>query len=154
IRNRALREARLLTDLAHPNVVRVVDVVTDDKSVAVVMEHLEGSSLNEVLQHGAIPDHGVSRRLMADLASAVAYLHQMHIVWRDPKPGNVVVTLEGRVVILDFGISRQLSVASADTEVGMILGTPSYMSPEQVRGEPVDTRSDIYGLGATYFEIV
>jgi serine/threonine protein kinase len=78
----------------------------------------------------------------------------MHVVWRDPKPGNIIVTPEGRVVILDFGISRQLSLASTDTQVGMILGTPGYMSPEQIRGEPVDVRSDIYGLGATYFEIV
>ena len=78
----------------------------------------------------------------------MAYIHQMCIVWRDPKPANVVVTPEGRVVILDFGISRQLSLAGADTQVGMILGTPGYMSPEQIRGEPVDTRSDIYGLGS------
>ena len=154
IRNRAIREARLLGSMKHPSIVRVLDVMTDDASVVVVMEFVEGSPLNQVLRHGAIPDLGVARRLMADLASAVAYIHQMDVVWRDPKPANVIVTPEGRIVVLDFGISRQLTIASTDTRTGMLIGTPGYMSPEQISGESVGTPSDIYGLGSMFFEIV
>ena len=121
------------------------------------MEYLHGLPLRDVLKHGAITDMAVAARLMADVASAVAYIHQQGVVWRDPKPGNVFITPEGRVVILDFGIARQGGVSvgtEAGTDVGAVFGTPGYMSPEQAKGEPVDSRSDVFGLGVLFFEVL
>ena len=154
LRRRATAEGEVLRALDHPGVVRVFDVWAQDDAVAMAMEYLEGMSLGDVLRHGAITDPGVVARLMTDLADAVAFIHQRGVVWRDPKPGNVFITREGRVVIFDFGIARQLAAESGDTELGAVLGTPGYMSPEQVKGEPVDSRSDIFGLGALFFEVL
>lgn len=154
LRRRATAEGEVLRTLEHPGVVRVFDVWAQDDAVAMAMEYLEGMSLGDVLRHGPINDPGVVARLMTDLADAVDFIHQRGVVWRDPKPGNVFITREGRVVIFDFGIARQLAAESGDTELGAVLGTPGYMSPEQVKGEPVDSRSDIFGLGALFFEVL
>jgi serine/threonine protein kinase len=154
LRRRATAEGEVLRTLDHPGVVRVFDVWTRDDAVAMAMEYLEGMPLTDLLRHGPVSDVGIAGRLMGDLADAVAYIHHRNVVWRDPKPGNVFVTREGRVVIFDFGIARQLAGASGDTETGAVLGTPGYMSPEQIRGEPVDSRSDMFGLGALFFELL
>jgi len=153
LRARAETEGQVLQRLNHPGIVRLFDLWVHDDAVAVVMEYLQGLPLGDVLKHGAMTDTAVAARLMADLASAVAYIHQQGVVWRDPKPGNVFVTPEGRVVILDFGIAR-LGGVSGGTELGTVLGTPGYMSPEQAKGEPVDTRSDVFGLGVLFFEVL
>jgi serine/threonine-protein kinase len=153
LRSRAEVEGKVLLSLKHPGIVKVFDLWVRHDAVALVMEYLQGLPLGEVLKRGPVTDVSLVARLMGDLANAVDYIHQQGIVWRDPKPGNVFITPEGRVVILDFGIARQ-GAGSGRTEVGTVLGTPGYMSPEQARGEPVDSRSDVFGLGVLFFEVL
>jgi serine/threonine protein kinase len=156
IRNRAIREGRVLGSFSHPGIVRVLDVLERDQSVAIVMEHVQGLSLRDVLKHGRVPNSRVAARLMADIADAVAYIHQRGVVWRDPKPGNVIISPDGRVVLIDFGIARQSDSADdrEKTSFGLVIGTPGYMSPEQAKGEAIDSRSDVFGMGALFFEIL
>lgn len=153
VRLRAVREGHLLGSFNHPGIVRVVDALDDGALVAVVMEYVQGPSLTDVLRHGRVTDPAVAARVMADIADAVAYIHTRGVVWRDPKPGNIVISPAGRVVIMDFGIARA-ATPDGDTHTGVVIGTPSYMSPEQARGEAVDGRSDIFGMGAVFFELV
>jgi eukaryotic-like serine/threonine-protein kinase len=156
------REAKAVAALSHPNIMAIHDFVREkDRSFAVI-ELLEGSSLRERLQDGALPirkcvEFGIQ------IAEGLAAAHEKGIVHRDLKPENVFVTPEGRVKILDFGLAKSTSL-SADTDTnsptlpqptdpGTVLGTVGYMSPEQVRGKPADARSDIFSFGAVLYEM-
>ena len=159
------REARAAGLLNHPNILTVFDVGHHDGQPYVVSELLEGGTLRDRLQGGAIPprkaiDYGIA------IASGAAAAHDKGIVHRDLKPENVFLTRDGRVKILDFGLAKlvqgglsPLSVGDAatvatDTQAGLVLGTVGYMSPEQVQGKPADGRSDIFSLGAMLYEMV
>jgi eukaryotic-like serine/threonine-protein kinase len=147
------REARAAAALSHPNVVSVYDVGTHQGSPFIVMEHVPGRTLAELVESGGpLPPDRV-----ADIGEAVARAlgaaHAAGIVHRDVKPGNVMVTADGRVKVLDFGIARALRWTPL-TETTAVHGTAEYMAPEYVRGEGADPRSDLYSLGAVLYELL
>lgn len=160
-RRRLIREARAAASLDHPNICGVHDVIdTPDGRACIVMQYVEGRTLADVLRDGPM-DVRLALTVAADLVSALAVAHKHGVVHRDLKPRNVIITPDSRAKLLDFGIARQAS-ASADaddattttqlTTPGVIVGTPSYMSPEQVLQRPLDGRSDLFALGAVLFE--
>lgn len=150
---RFLAEAKALGRLEHPNIVRVFNVDTADGTVYIAMEFVEGQSLSQAAQARRPAPREVAE-LGATVAEALEEAHAKGIVHRDVKPGNILIRSDGRIKITDFGIARIESLAPGDrTEVGQILGTPSYMSPEQVAGQPVDARSDIFSLGIILYEL-
>jgi len=150
---RFLAEARVLGRLDHPNIVRVYNVDEDQGTVYIAMEFLEGEALNDLAKrkrflHGEIADLG------AKIAEALGYAHSKGVVHRDVKPGNILVRSDGKPKITDFGIARIEDTAEhLRTQAGEVLGTPAYMSPEQVLSEPVDGRSDIFSLGIILYEL-
>jgi Tol biopolymer transport system component/predicted Ser/Thr protein kinase len=164
-RQRFEQEARALGALNHPNIVAVYDIGQSEGQAYIVSELVEGESLRKLIDRGPIP----SRKLIdiaVQTAEALAAAHALGIVHRDLKPENIMVTgtasgSSGRVKVLDFGLAKQIPPkgASDDTatlmlsQPGMILGTVGYMSPEQVRAEPVDARSDIFSFGCVLYEM-
>ena len=155
------REAKLLASLNHPHVAQIHALEEIEGQKLLVMELLEGATLRERLSDGAIP-----RRRAVDLAIQIARglaaAHEKGVVHRDLKPENLFVTLDGQVKILDFGLAKVPEKRVVDpeaetavlTEFGRILGTAAYMSPEQVRGEPVEARSDIFCFGSVLYEML
>ena len=159
-RARFEREARAVAALSHPNILAIHDVGLHEGTTYAVTELLEGETLRQRLEGGAMPPRKAVE-IGVQIANGLAAAHEKGIVHRDLKPENVIVTRDGRVKILDFGLATELSQASPDsptiaggTEPGMILGTVGYMSPEQVRGTQVDQRTDIFALGAVLFEML
>ncbi|MFN8090885.1 MAG: protein kinase [Vicinamibacteria bacterium] len=165
---RFAREAMSVAALNHPNIVGIHELATHEENPYAVMELLEGESLRARLDDGPL---SVARatELAIQMAEGLAAAHEKGVVHRDLKPENLWITKDGRLKILDFGLAKQLSVpepgsgsmeptaavpADGRTERGMILGTLGYMSPEQVRGEPVDARSDLFSFGAVLFEML
>jgi formylglycine-generating enzyme required for sulfatase activity/dienelactone hydrolase/predicted Ser/Thr protein kinase len=164
-RARFEREARAASALNHPNIVTVHDIGTHDSILYVAMELVEGKTLRDRLAGGALPPSTVLE-LAAQMAGGLAKAHDAGIVHRDMKPENVIVSDEGHVKILDFGLAKLQAVPSALTdlsavetaaptltEVGIMLGTFAYMSPEQAQGKPVDARSDVFSLGIMLYEM-
>jgi len=159
------QEARVIATLNHPNILAIFDIGKEDGAPYLVTELLEGEVLREKLKGGPLP---VRRALeyVTGIAQGLAAAHEKGIVHRDLKPENVFVTRDGRVKVLDFGLAK-LAEANAmagatldsptidhQTSPGMLLGTVEYMSPEQVRGQPADNRSDIFALGSMLFEML
>lgn len=148
-RLRFIREAQAAGRLSHPGIVTIFDVEEDGPSHApfIVMEYAEGLTLNNVVAHFSerkLPP-SAALDLLEQIASALDYAHSAGIVHRDIKPANIIVTPEGHTKIMDFGIAR--TALSELTVTGHVLGTPAYMSPEQINGKPVDGRADIFSLG-------
>lgn len=147
------REARAAASLGHPNVVSVHDVGSHEGVPFMVMEHVPGRTLAEILrEQGPLPPDRVAE-IGAAAARALAAAHSAGIVHRDVKPGNIMLTDSGQVKVLDFGIARALQWTPV-TDTYSVHGTAEYMSPEQVRGEGVDRRSDLYSLGAVLYELL
>src|SRR5712692_9502222 len=157
------REAKAVAALSHPNMLAIHDLGKSDGVTYAVMELLEGESLRQRLAFGALPQRKaieIARQIALGLAAA----HEKGIVHRDLKPENLFLTRDGRVKILDFGLARQITLPSADgtesptvtqqTEPGTVLGTVGYISPEQLRGQPADARSDIFAFGAVLYEML
>src|SRR5262249_60740174 len=132
--------------------VRIYDVATDAKLPYIVMEHVEGLPLTNFIGNGLLSSESEVLRIAHDVVAALEYIHQHGVLWGDPKPGNVMVTPQGRVVLLDFGIARVVDSFHDDSSV--LVGTPGYMPPELVRGEPADVRSEIYSVGVLLYEMV
>lgn len=150
---RFLKEAKAIGRLSHPNIVTVYDVGRDHGSIYITMEFLEGTPLNEVIQEKRLTLEEIVD-LGVQIAEALDYAHQKGIVHRDIKPTNIIITPDGRAKITDFGIARiEDPSATQQTQAGEILGTPVYMSSEQVMGRPVDGRSDLYSLGVILYEL-
>ena len=144
------REAKSAGRLNHPNIVTIYDVGKTDHVAFMAMEYLEGRELKEIIASGeALPPDRVAE-IIAQIADALAFAHDHGIVHRDIKPANIMVLRNGSVKITDFGIAKMSS--GSRTQIGIILGSPKYMSPEQVAGKPVDGRSDIFSLGAVLYE--
>lgn len=147
------REAQAAAGLNHPNVVSVFDTGSDDGVHYIVMEHVEGRTLADVIgEEGALPP-GSAATIAVDVCRALASAHEKGMVHRDVKPGNVLLASDGGVKVTDFGIAR---VASGEplTVTGSVMGTASYLSPEQARGGEVDERSDVYSLGCVLYEML
>lgn len=151
------REARVLAQLTHPNIVPITDYGEQDGLPYLVMPYLPGGSLKESLAGLTNPTPAAeAARILAPIARALHAAHQEGIIHRDIKPSNMLLTRTGEVMLTDFGIARLLQgdVPSDLTASGTSLGTPDYMSPEQVQGHPVGARSDIYSLGAVLYEMI
>jgi eukaryotic-like serine/threonine-protein kinase len=155
------QEARAVAALNHPNILSVFDIGQQEGSPFLVSELLEGESLRTALDGGALPqrktiEYGVQ------IAHGLAAAHEKGIVHRDLKPENIFVTKDGRIKILDFGLAKLAQQAGSDevtlttpnTAVGVVMGTASYMAPEQVRGAAVDPRTDIFAFGAVLYEML
>ncbi len=151
---RFLREAKAAGRLSQSNIVMVHDVGQDHGTVYIAMELVEGEGLDSIIKKGHLhPDQAIDITLQ--VAVALDYAHKQQIVHRDIKPSNIIVTPGGEIKITDFGIARIVDApGSEQTQVGSILGTPSYMSPEQVRGQRVDGRSDLFSLGTILYEMI
>lgn len=141
-------EAKAAARLSHPGVVAVYSTVRQDDRLYIVMELLSGMTLTERRAAGWIPPDEAAR-ITWEIASALAYAHSKGVIHRDVKPDNVFILDDGHVKLGDFGVAR-LGVSSQFTHAGTILGTPGYMSPEQVLGRPADARSDIFSLGVLF----
>jgi len=152
VRERFLREARSAGRLNHPNIVTVYDVGEQDGVAYIAMELLEGRSLQDVLRDAPrLPPERIAD-LAAQVADALDHAQQFGIVHRDVKPANVMVSAQWRAKLTDFGVAHVPS--SSMTQTGMALGSPKYMSPEQVTGQPVDPRSDLFSLGVVLYEML
>ena len=153
-RKRFLREAQAAGMLNHPGIVTVHDAGVDDETGLsfIAMEYIEGHSLREYLRSGHGFAYSEVSRIGAALAGALDYAHSKGVVHRDIKPANILFTTQGMVKITDFGVARLES--SNLTATGQFIGTPNYMSPEQVAGGIVDGRSDLFSLGVVLFELL
>ncbi|MFE4862468.1 protein kinase [Streptomyces sp. NPDC056670] len=153
MRERFGREARALARIAHPNTVVVHDVGLHGDVPYLVMELLEGVDLRSLLERRPQLPHALVRAVAAGMCSGLAAVHDAGILHRDVKPGNVHLTRAGRVVLQDFGIAHLLDT-TRQTATGVVVGTPSYMAPEVVRGEAPGTYTDLYALGACVYEML
>jgi serine/threonine-protein kinase len=158
------REARAVAALSHPNILSIFDFGTHEGAAYAVMELLEGGTLRSALDGGALPPRRAVDYAL-QIATGLRAAHEKGIVHRDLKPENVFVSRDGHVKILDFGLAKRtertsepnatnLPTASIRTLPGTVMGTVDYMSPEQVRGEPVDHRSDLFAFGSVLFEML
>jgi hypothetical protein len=154
---RFLIEAQAVNRIGHDGVVKVLDAgYTTDGRPYLVMEYLDGASLAEVMRGDARLPMGSACRVIADVLGVLAAAHEVGIVHRDLKPHNVFITKSGRTVVLDFGVAKLLDSTAAVslTLTGAIVGTPAYMAPEQIQGEAVDGRADLYAVGVVLYELV
>ena len=156
-RKRFWREARAAASVNHPNICQIYEIGEDHETLFIVMELLEGQVLSDRLRAGPL-NGAVAIDIGIGILAALSALHARGIVHRDLKPSNVFLTPHG-VKLLDFGLARPEIDASADpgddlTRPGIVLGTPRYMAPEQIAGEPIDGRSDLFAVGAMLFEMV
>jgi serine/threonine-protein kinase len=149
---RFLREIKLMASLNHPNIAQLRTAFTANNQLVMIMEYVEGSTLADRLEHGPIP---VPEALnyIGEVLDALSYAHHQHVIHRDIKPANIMVTPEGAVKLMDFGIARAGDGHSL-TMTGTTLGSLGYMSPEQVQGEATDARSDLYSVGVSLYEMV
>ncbi len=153
-RSRLTDEARAVAGLAHPGIIRVLDI-DPGPAPAVILELVEGEPLSARLQREGPLSTREAASIAAALADALYHAHTRGVVHRDVKPGNVLLGNDGRPRLIDFGIARILGeAAERRTETGMVMGTLRYMAPEQLAGEPVTPRADLYGLGAVLFEML
>src|SRR5687768_9376148 len=153
VRERFQREARLAARLQHPNIVTVYDVGEHEGQPFIAMEYIPGETLAELIRRRAPLDTRQRVEMVIEICSGLAFAHKHGIVHRDIKPANLIVSRDSNILkILDFGIAR--AGESGLTQVGMVIGTPNYMSPEQVRGDTIDHRSDIFAVGLVLYELL
>ena len=149
---RFAREARAVAGLSHPGIVGIQDIGEQDGTHFLAMEFLDGETLRERLAHGPLTP-AQALPILRQVADALDAVHAAGVVHRDVKPGNVMLLPDGTAKLLDFGVARQ-SDDTTITNTGAIIGSPAYMAPEQVRGEPGTGASDVWALGALLYEIL
>src|ERR1039458_4404975 len=151
-KTRFQREAMAAGILAHPNIITVYDFGEDNGVLYLAMEFLEGQSLENIVQEQTILPIEAILPIYDQVCSALDHAHRNMVVHRDVKPANIMILHNGLVKMTDFGIAKMMAMGM--TQAGQILGTPNYMSPEQVKGRQIDGRSDIFALGVILYELV
>jgi len=149
---RFVREARIIAQLSHPNIVQVHDAGVNDQCYYLVMEYLRGGDLNRRLKRGLHMQAAIS--VVKDIARGLDNAHAKGFVHRDIKPENILFREDGSAVLSDFGVARVISSDASITRHGTVVGTPQYMSPEQASGRTLDGRSDIYSLGVVFYRML
>ena len=150
--NRFLREIKLLASLEHPNIAQLRTAFTAENQLVMIMEYVEGDTLAHGLERGAFPPTD-ALSYIGQVLAALSYAHGKGVIHRDIKPANMMLTPQGIVKLMDFGIARSTQDLGM-TATGMTLGSLDYMSPEQVKSEPTDVRSDLYSVGVSLYEMV
>lgn len=155
IRKRFSQEAETQSRLKHEGITNIIDYLDDEKGLFIILDYVEGLPLNKYIfeEKGLIPE-GEANDLMVKILDAVGYAHSKNVIHRDLKPSNIMVLPTKDIKILDFGIAKIIGNDKSLTQTGTKLGSPLYMSPEQVLGKDVDQRSDIYSLGVLYYEML
>ena len=148
------REAQAAARLNHPNIVGVFDTGADGDTQYIVMEFVEGRTLADFMAAGRKPTPVQAAEIAQKICAALSAAHAQGVIHRDIKPGNVMVTRDGTVKVMDFGIARLTTGVETAPQTSAVLGTASYLSPEQAQGSPVDARSDIYSAGTVLYEML
>jgi serine/threonine-protein kinase PpkA len=152
-RERFLREGKVIAQLTHPNIVTIYDIGAHGSCYYMAMQYIDGGmTLKDRIGQGLPADEALD--ILVQIASALGYAHKRHIIHRDVKPANILFNAEGAAILSDFGIAKTLGEGTQLTQQGFAVGTPAYMSPEQILGKGVDTRSDLYSLGILFYEML
>ena len=155
LRQRLIREASVAGKVAHPGIVTVYQLGEDGGNVFVAMEYVEGSSLEHLLTNNPLLDRGWALEILRQIADSLDFAHKSNVVHRDIKPANILVRGDGRVKVADFGIAKIAAGATSGlTGTGMSIGSPAYMSPEQIQATQIDGRSDQFALGTIAFQML
>jgi len=156
LRVRFSREARAAARLKHPNVVILFDVGEEAGQPFLAMEYVEGETLADAIRRRAPFDVWLKVQLIVELCDGLSYAHRMGVAHRDIKPSNLMLSADGSLKILDFGLARASSEMTSTelTMPGTVMGTPHYMSPEQIEGLPTDVRSDVFSVGLVSYELL
>jgi len=147
------REAQAAASLSHPNIVGVYDTGSEDGTHFIVMEYVDGRTLKDVIRAEGPLYPERAAEICADVCNALAAAHARGLIHRDIKPGNVMLTPEGKVKVMDFGIARA-TTSETITQTAAVVGTAQYISPEQAQGQTVDYRSDLYSVGCCLYEML
>ncbi|MEW5993277.1 MAG: serine/threonine-protein kinase [Candidatus Zixiibacteriota bacterium] len=152
LKERLHREAQAAGKLSHPNIVTIYDVGSEGRLQYIAMEYLEGQTLEEMIKKKVKFNYRIIAQVITQICNALEYAHEQGIVHRDIKPANIMILKDYRVKVMDYGIARIDS--SSMTKTGIAMGTPNYISPEQLRGETTDKRADIFSLGVVIYELL
>lgn len=151
---RFLREAKAIARLEHANIVRIYDVEQENDLYFIVMEYIEGQTLTQILEEKEMLSFREALRITIEIAEALAAAHSQNIVHRDVKPANIMINKDGKVKLTDFGLAISIDISGKISNTGELWGTPIYLSPEYIKGEALDNRTDIYSLGVMLFHML
>jgi serine/threonine protein kinase len=146
------REAQAAGKLSHPNIVTIYDVGSEGHLQYIAMEYLEGRTLEDMIKKKTKFNYRIIAEIIMQICSALDYAHKLGIVHRDIKPANIMITKDYQAKVMDYGIARVES--SSMTKTGIAMGTPNYMSPEQLKGQDSDLRADLFALGVVMYELL